>query len=168
VVQKFVQCIPNSILQSRELKSLRTQQALYLFFRITFLISLTHNPSSGKRYIGRTFPISQMFLNVQQRSVIRYDCLREYNNQSIHTEFCCVYHEAAFYPQAVEKWAVRFRWGQETVEDDSRPGRPPKGDLGDAVLPYLDKQPHSSLGEINKVLCSPKTTILQILHDLGL
>jgi hypothetical protein len=38
----------------------------------------------------------------------------------------------------------------ETVEDDKRPERPPQNDLGDAVLRFLEKQPHSSSREITK------------------
>jgi DNA-binding IclR family transcriptional regulator len=45
---------------------------------------------------------------------------------------------------------------------------PPQNDLGDAVLRFLEKQPHSSSREISKALYSPRTTILRVLDDLGL
>jgi hypothetical protein len=64
--------------------------------------------------------------------------------------------------------AARFRARRETAEDDERPGRHPHNDLGDAVLRFLEKQPHSSSCEISKALHSPRTTILRILDDLGL
>jgi hypothetical protein len=69
---------------------------------------------------------------------------------------------------AVEKWAVRFRARRKTIEDDETPGRPVQNDLGDAVLRFLEKQPHSSSREIRKALYSPRTTILRVLDDFGL
>jgi hypothetical protein len=48
------------------------------------------------------------------------------------------------------------------------PGRPPQNDLSDAVPRFLEKQPHSSSREISKAFCSPPTTILRVLDDLGL
>jgi hypothetical protein len=68
----------------------------------------------------------------------------------------------------MEKWAVRFRAGWETVEDDERPGRRPQNNLGDTVLSCLEKKPHSSSCEISKALYSPRTTIPRVLDDLGL
>jgi hypothetical protein len=65
------------------------------------------------------------------------------------------YHRDALRLRAVEKWAVRFRAGQKTVDDDERPGRPPQNDLGDAVLRFLEKQLHSSSREISKAPYSP-------------
>jgi hypothetical protein len=62
---------------------------------------------------------------------------------------------------------TRSRAGRETVEDDERPGRPRQNDLGDAVLRFLEKQPHSSSCEISKALYSPRTTILRVLNDFG-
>jgi hypothetical protein len=93
-----------------------------------------------------------MPLKVQKRWIIRYYCLHDYGNPSIHAKLGRRYHEAALCLRAVEKWAARFRGGQETVKDDSKPGRPPKSDLGGAVLLYLDKQSHSSSREISKAL----------------
>jgi hypothetical protein len=43
---------------------------------------------------------------------------------------------------------------QKTVEDDERPERSPQNDLDDAVLRFLEKQPHSSSREINKAIYS--------------
>jgi hypothetical protein len=44
----------------------------------------------------------------------------------------------------------------------------PQNDLGDAVLRFLEKQPHSSFCEISKTLSSPRTMIIRVLNDLGL
>jgi hypothetical protein len=60
-----------------------------------------------------------------------------------------------------------FRAGRETVEDDKRPERPPQNDFCDAVLRFLEKQPHSSSSEISKALYSPRATVLRVLDDLG-
>jgi hypothetical protein len=45
---------------------------------------------------------------------------------------------------------------------------PPQNDLGDAVLVFHEKQPHSSSREISKALYSPRTAILRVLDDFGL
>jgi hypothetical protein len=63
---------------------------------------------------------------------------------------------------------VRFRASRETVEDDERLGSLFQNDFGDAVLKFLEKQPHSSSREISKALYSPGMTILLVLNDLGL
>jgi hypothetical protein len=63
---------------------------------------------------------------------------------------------------------VRFRAGQETVQDDKRPERPHQNDLGEEVLRFLERQPHSSFSEINKALLSPRTTILRVFDNFGL
>jgi hypothetical protein len=115
-----------------------------------------------------TFIISRMTLLFQQRSVIRYYCLHGKTNAQIVTKLEQGYHQDALHPRAVEKWAARFRPGRETVEDDERPGRPQQNDLGDAVLRFLEKQPHSSSREISKTLCSPRMTIPGVLDDPGL
>jgi hypothetical protein len=63
---------------------------------------------------------------------------------------------------------VRFRAGRKTVEDDERPGRHPQNGHGDAVLRFLERQPHCSSREISRALYSPRTTILRVSDDLGL
>jgi hypothetical protein len=67
-----------------------------------------------------------------------------------------------------EKWAARFRRGQETFEDEARSGGPPNTDFTDGILRFLEKHCCSSSREIGKAQCSPKTTVLRVLHDLGL
>jgi hypothetical protein len=109
-----------------------------------------------------------MTILFQQRSVIRYYCLRGKTNAQIVTKLEQGYHQDALRLRAVEKWAAGFRAGRETVEDDRRPGRPPRNDLGDAVLRFLEKQPHSSSSEISRALYSSRTTILRVWDDLGL
>jgi hypothetical protein len=93
-----------------------------------------------------------MTLLFEQRSVIRYYCLHRKTNPQIVIKLEQGYHQDALRLRAVEKWAARFRAGQKTVEDDERPERPSQNDLGDTVLRFLEKQPHSSFREINKTL----------------
>jgi hypothetical protein len=100
--------------------------------------------------------------------VIRYYFLRGKTNAQIVIKLEPGYHQDALHLRAVEKWAAIFRAGRETVEDDERPERPPQNDLGDAVLRFLEKQPHSSSREICKAVFSPRTTLLRVLDDLGL
>jgi hypothetical protein len=109
-----------------------------------------------------------MTLPFQQRSVIQYYCLPGKTNIQIVTKLEQDYHQDALHLQALEKWAARFRAGRETVNDDERPGIPPHNDFGDAVLRFLEKQPHSSSREITEALYSPWTTILRVLDDLVL
>jgi transposase len=93
-----------------------------------------------------------MTLLFRERSVIRHYYLRGKTNAQIVTKLDQGYHQDASRLRTIEKWAARFRPGQETVEDDERPERPPQNDLGDAVLRFLEKQPHSSSREISKAL----------------
>jgi hypothetical protein len=109
-----------------------------------------------------------MTLLFQQRSVIRYYCLRGKTNAQIVAKLEEGYHQDALCLRTVEKWAVRFQAGRETVEDDERPERRPQNDLDDAVLRSLEKQPHSPSREISKALYLPWTTILRVLDDLEL
>jgi hypothetical protein len=107
-----------------------------------------------------TFIIVRMTLPFQQRSVIRYYCLRGKTNAQIVTKLEQCYRQDALGLRVVEKWAARLRAGRETVEDDERPGRIHENGLGDAVVRLLERQPHSSSHEISKALPSPRTTIL--------
>jgi hypothetical protein len=109
-----------------------------------------------------------MTLLFQQRSAIRYYCLRGKTSAQIVTKLEQGYHQDALHLRAVEKWAARFRAGRETVEDDEKPERHPQTNLGDAVLRFLEKQPHSSSREISKALYWPRTTVLRVLDDIGL
>jgi transposase len=112
--------------------------------------------------------ILRMALLFQQRSVIRYYCLRGKTNTQIVTKLEQGYHQEAVHLRAVKKWKARFRAARETVKNDKRPGRPPQNNLGDAVLRFLEKQRHSSSHTITKALHSPRTTLLRVLDDIGL
>jgi hypothetical protein len=114
------------------------------------------------------FIFLRMIVLFRQRSMIRYYCLRGKTNSHIVTKLEQGYHQDALRLRAVEKWAARFRAGRETVKDEERPGTPSQNDLGDAVLRFLEKQPHSSSRQISKAFFSPRMTILRVLDDLGL
>jgi hypothetical protein len=90
------------------------------------------------------------------------------NERQIVTKLEQGYHKDALRLRPVEKWAVSFRAGRETVEDDAMLGSHPQNDLGDAVLRFLEEQPNSSFRKISKPLYSRRTTILPVLDDLGL
>jgi hypothetical protein len=109
-----------------------------------------------------------MTLLFQQRSVIQHYCLREKTKAQIVTKLEQGHHQDALRFRAIEKWAGRFRAGWETVEDDERPGRPHQNDFCDAVLRFVERQPHSSSRAISKAVYSPRTKILRVLDDLGL
>jgi hypothetical protein len=108
-----------------------------------------------------------MTLLFQHQSVKRYYCLRGKRNAQIVTKLEQGYHQDAPRLRTVENWAARFRAGLETVEDDEKPGRDPQNNLGDTVLRFFEKQPHSSSRKINDALYSPRTTILRVLDELG-
>jgi hypothetical protein len=109
-----------------------------------------------------------MNLLFQQRFVFRSYSLRGNTNAQIVTKLAQGYCQDAVRLRAVEKWAARFQAGRETVKDDKGPVRPRQNDLGDAVLRFLEKQPHSSSREISNTPYSPWTTILRVSDDLGL
>jgi hypothetical protein len=99
---------------------------------------------------------------------MQYYRLRARKNTQTVTKLEHGYHEDALRLRAVEKSAAKSRAGRETVEYDKRPGRHSQNDLGDAVLRFLEKQPHSSSSESSEALYSPRTTVLRVLDDLGL
>jgi histone-lysine N-methyltransferase SETMAR len=109
-----------------------------------------------------------MSLLMQQWSVIRYFVLCQKSNQQIAAKLGKAYGQDALCLRAVQKWAARFRAGQENGADDERSGRPPQTDSRDIRLRFLEKNPHSSSRDISKALFTPKTTILRLLTDLGL
>jgi hypothetical protein len=109
-----------------------------------------------------------MSLLIQQPSVIRYFVLCQKSNQQIAAKLAKSYGQDALCLRAVQKWAARFRVGQEDVEDDERPGRSPQTDICDVILRFLKKNPHSSSRDMSKALFIPKTTIRRSLTDLGL
>jgi hypothetical protein len=57
---------------------------------------------------------------------------------------------------------------QKTAEDKERFGRHAQKDFHDAPLRFLEKQSPASSWEINRTLCSPKTIVLRVFHDLDL
>jgi hypothetical protein len=80
-----------------------------------------------------------MTLLLQHRSVTRYSCLHGRTRTQIVTKIERDYHEDALRLQTIEKWSVRFRAGQETVEDDERAGRSLQNDMDSGFLRFLDK-----------------------------
>jgi hypothetical protein len=61
------------------------------------------------------------------------------SNQTILAKLQLAYHEDALCLRVVEKWIARFRAGQETVDDETWPGRPASSDLSEAILRFLEK-----------------------------
>jgi hypothetical protein len=88
--------------------------------------------------------IFRMAFLLQQRSVIRYYCLRGKADAQIITKPEQGYHWDALCLRAVEKWGAESRAGRETVGDDEKPERRTQVGLGEAVLRFLETQPHSS------------------------
>jgi hypothetical protein len=89
-------------------------------------------------------------------------------NAAIPVKFPKGNHESAWHIRAVEKWAARFRGGQNSIQDEARPEKPLETDFRNAVVRFLEKQSHSSSWEMSKALCWPKTAVLRGLDDLGL
>jgi hypothetical protein len=124
VVQKSVWCLSISAYGEEFYVVLRIYDA-------RSLVSITLNYKTFREKIWRavslvkcTFIILRMTLLFQQRSVIRYYCLRGKTNAQIVIKLEQNDRHNALGLRAVEKWAARFRAGRETVEDDERPGRP--------------------------------------------
>jgi hypothetical protein len=84
-----------------------------------------------------------MSLLMQQRSVIRYFVLWQKSNQQIAAKLTKDYGQEEPCLRAVQKWAARFRVGEEDVEDDARPGGPPQIDICDVILHFLEKNQRS-------------------------
>jgi hypothetical protein len=78
-----------------------------------------------------------------------------------------VYEQDALGLRALQKWAARFRTGQEDVNDNDRSGGPPQTDICDLILRFLETKPHSSSRDVTETSFLPKTLILRVLADLG-
>jgi hypothetical protein len=100
--------------------------------------------------------------------VILYFVLCEKSNSKIAAKLAKSYGEDAVCLRAVQKLATQFRAGQNDVEDDEQSGTPAQTDLRNAILRFLERNPHSSSGNVNKALFIPKTIIRRLFTDLGL
>jgi hypothetical protein len=87
---------------------------------------------------------------------------------AIQAKLSLVYSKDALFQHTMDTWAIRFRSGRTSVEDDERPGRPSSDSLPDAVSGCLNRNPHASYRKIAKDLFIPMTTILCILDEIGL
>jgi hypothetical protein len=106
-------------------------------------------------------------MNLQQRSVIRYDLLRKKSNEEIHTQLSLGYEKGALCQRTVDPWVTRFRSGRTSVEDDDRSGRPCRDDFSAAVSGYVERNPQASCHESTKNLFIPKTIISRVLEEIG-
>jgi hypothetical protein len=109
-----------------------------------------------------------MSLLMQQRSLIQYFVLCRKSSQQIAGKLAKGDGQDALCLRAVQKWAARFRAGQEDVKDDQRSRRPPQKDIYNIILSFLEKNPHSSSRDISNALLTRKMIILRLLADLGL
>jgi hypothetical protein len=78
------------------------------------------------------------------------------------------YGDDALSLKAIQKLATQFRARQNDVEDDERSGTPAQTDLRNAILRFLERNPHSSSGNVRKALFTPKMIICRLFTDLGL
>lgn len=80
------------------------------------------------------------------RAVVQFLVLRGKSNAEIHHEMVEAYGDKAPSSQFVSKWALRFRRGRTSLEDDPRSGRPPTtSGLAEQVQKLLLERPFESV-----------------------
>ena len=61
---------------------------------------------------------------VEVRAVIKYLCKKGKTSKEIHEDFMKTLRNEPPSYSTVKKWAVEFKRGKESIEDDARSGRP--------------------------------------------
>lgn len=84
-----------------------------------------------------------------------------------HREICAVYGDSAISCDSCERWFVRFRYGNVSLKDSARSGRPITTDE-DQILSIIKSDRHISTREIAKRLSVQHSTVARRLNSLGI
>jgi transposase len=105
---------------------------------------------------------------LEQRFVVKYFFLKGWGNNKISTELQTIFHDSALSSSTVKRWIRKFKTGDLSCDDDSRPGRP-ISILGPVLQKFLDRDPFSSTIVISRHFRTSPSTVKEILRrELGL
>jgi hypothetical protein len=97
----------------------------------------------------------------EQRCVMRFFFLQGKKSKAIHGELPAVLGEAAMSLATFKRWCRRFKQGNFSFDDESRPGRP-LSDIGEAVSSFLRKKRFLSARVLAKRLAISPQAIKEI------
>jgi histone-lysine N-methyltransferase SETMAR len=105
---------------------------------------------------------------VEQRFVVKYFFLKGWGNKTITAELQTTFGDSAISNSTVKRWIRKFKNGDFSCDDDSRPGRP-LATLGPALQKFLDRYPFASAKVISRHFrLSPPTVKEILMRELGL
>jgi transposase len=105
---------------------------------------------------------------VEQRFVVKYFFFKGWGNKKITAELQTTLHDSALSNSTVKRWIRKFKNGDLSCDDDSRPGRP-MSILGPVLQKFLDRYPFASARVMSKHFGLSPPTVKEILRrELGL
>ena len=105
---------------------------------------------------------------VEQRFVVKYFFIKGWGNKKITAELQTTFQDSALSNSTVKRWIRKFKNGDSSCDDDSRPGRPVTI-LGPVLQKFLDRYPFSSAKVISRHFRISPSTVKEILRrQLGL
>lgn len=97
-----------------------------------------------------------------------YDFKRGLSFQESHATLVATFGDIAPSKSSVHSWFKEFQRGRQTLEDESRPGRPPEvvtEKNTQLVKKLIDEKRNSTLQELEQASGIPATSVFRILHD---
>ena len=108
-------------------------------------------------------------MSYNSRVIIHFLVALGHSNTEIHNLIIKAYGKRAISIRTVERWASRFRAGENLIEDKPRVGRPKSDLILTSIQNLLNEQPFISAKIISKILKIPYTTILdKMKKEMGL
>jgi len=84
----------------------------------------------------------------------------------VQPEICAVYGDSVISCDTCERWFARFRYGNGSLENSARSGRPIKTDYGQ-ILSAITSDQHMSKQQIGKHLSIQHSTVVR-LKNVGI
>jgi transposase len=100
---------------------------------------------------------------VEQGFNVKYFFIKGWCNNKITAELQTTFHDSALSSSAVKRWIRKFKNGDFSCDDDSRPGRP-MSILGQVLQRFLDRYPFSSARVISRHFHISPSTVKEILR----
>lgn len=107
-------------------------------------------------------------LKLEYRSVIKFLTKEGHQPKTIRERMVVVYGNDAPSYYVIKFWAKQFRWGRESIEDDSRSGRPKTAtndEMTQKVEAMVLEDRRMKVSTIGTTLGISEPSVITILHD---